>query len=132
MDAAVIGGGPSGSLAAILLGKSYDVVLFEEHQSAGFPVQCAGLISDKCYKKLKEYCKAEKAVENRIKGAFFFSPSGKIVLEGRGEAVVVERKTLDRLLFERAAERAEVFVKEKARFDGFRIKPQPENLRLKK
>ncbi|AAB90220.1 MULTISPECIES: NAD(P)/FAD-dependent oxidoreductase [Archaeoglobus] len=121
MDAAVVGGGPAGSLAAILLGKSYDVALFEEHQSAGFPVQCAGLVSDKCYKKLKEHCKAEKAIENHIKGAFFFSPSGKIVLEGRGEAVVVERKILDRLLFERAAERAKVFVKEKARLNGFRI-----------
>lgn len=122
MEAAIIGGGPAGSMAAILLGKKHEVALFEEHQTAGFPVQCAGLISDKCYQKLKEYCNARKALEGRVKGAFFFSPSANFIIEGRGDAVVVERKMLDTLLFEKAAENAEVFVKEKVRFDGFMIK----------
>jgi geranylgeranyl reductase family protein len=122
VDAAIIGGGPAGSLAAILLGKEHEVTIFEEHQTAGFPVQCAGLISRRCFEKLKSYCKAGKAKERDIEGAFFFSPSGHKTIEAKGEAVVVERKILDGLLFQKASERAETFIKEKASFEGFKVK----------
>ncbi len=113
----VVGAGPAGSLSATLLGKENDVAIAEEHQSAGFPVQCAGLISDDCFKKYSNYCKISRAVENEINGAFFFSPSGNF-FEAEGKAFVIERKILDEMLFVKASEFAEVFVKTKVKFKG--------------
>ncbi len=117
-DALVVGGGVAGSMAGMLIGKENDVMIVEEHQTPGFPVQCAGLISDSCFKAYSKYCRIKKAVENRIEGALFFSPDGKFV-EARGKAYVVERKLFDLMLFSKASEVAEVAVKSKVRFrDG--------------
>lgn len=115
----VVGAGPAGSLSAILLGKENEVVIAEEHQSAGFPVQCAGLISDLCFSSYKKYCKIGKAVENEIKGAIFFSPSGNF-FEAKGRAFVIERKILDEMLLAKASEFAKVFIKTKVKFKGWR------------
>ena len=115
VEVLVVGGGPAGSLSAIALGKRGDVILAEEHQSAGFPVQCAGLISKDCYDRLRKFsdCKL-----NDIRGAFFFSPNGDYVeLEGKSKGVVVERKILDRDLIAKASEFAKIWMKTK--FIGF-------------
>ncbi|ADB57333.1 FAD-dependent monooxygenase [Archaeoglobus profundus] len=105
----IVGGGPAGSLSAIAL-KNYDVTVVEEHSSAGFPVQCAGLISERCYRELKKFsdCKV-----NDIRGAVFFSPNNSVELEGKVGAVVVERKLLDRDLLAKASEYANVMIKTK-------------------
>lgn len=113
----IVGGGPAGSLSAINLGKENEVILVEEHQSPGFPVQCAGLISDKCFESYKKYCRMEKALENKIDGAFFFSPSGDFFC-APGRAYVIERKILDEMLFQKASEFAEVLIKSKLKFKG--------------
>lgn len=116
-DALIVGAGPAGSLTAYLLGRNWDVAISEEHQIAGFPVQCAGLISDVCFNRYRRYCKIEKALEKRMKGAFFFSPLGNCI-EAKGDAYVIERKIFDTLLFERASDVADVFVKSKTKFRG--------------
>ncbi len=113
----IVGAGPAGSLSAYLLGKRFDVVVVEEHQTPGFPVQCAGLISEKCFKAYSNYCRVRKAVENRINGALFFSPSGNF-LEVPGKAYVIDRKILDSMLLRAASKYSEVLVKTKVRFDG--------------
>lgn len=113
----IAGAGPAGSLCAMLLGKENDVLLVEEHQSAGFPMQCAGLISDRCFEGYKRYCRIKKAVENEIYGALFFSPSGKF-FQARGKAYVIERKMLDEMLLEKASDFANVFLKSKVKFKG--------------
>ncbi len=106
----IVGGGPAGSLSAIAL-RNHEVTIVEEHCSAGFPVQCAGLISDECYKGLKRFSKAKL---NDIRGALVFSPSGRFAeLVGRKKAVVMERKILDRDLLVEASKYAEVLVKTK-------------------
>ncbi len=113
----VVGGGPAGSLSAINLGKKYDVLLVEEHQTPGFPLRCAGLISERCFKAYRRYCNVKKALENEIKGAFMFSPSGDF-LEVRSNAYVLDRRLLDLMLFEKASEFAKTLVKVKVRFKG--------------
>jgi len=113
MRVLIAGGGPAGSLAAIHLADKAEVTVVEEHPSAGFPVQCAGLISDSCFDELKRFA-SERCMLNRINGAFFFAPDGSFVeLKGRSKAVVVERKILDGELLRRAAENASIKVKTK-------------------
>jgi len=108
----IVGGGPAGSLSAIQIRKrGHDVILAEEHSSAGFPVQCAGLISKECYKKLREFV-SSRCHLNDIKGAFFFSPDGNYLeMIGRSKAVVIERKILDSELLRIAAKYANVRLK---------------------
>jgi|Deesub1362B_J571_1020462.scaffolds.fasta_scaffold01823_2 geranylgeranyl reductase family protein len=121
----IVGGGPAGSLSAINIGRrgEHEIVIVEEHQSAGFPVQCAGLISDACYSELKKFSK--RSLVNRIKGAFFFSPDGGYVeLIGRRKGVVVERKILDVELLEKASEYAEVILKSSYLFSKIRESSQ--------
>jgi geranylgeranyl reductase family protein len=105
----VVGAGPSGSLAAIQIArKGYDVTLIEEHSAAGFPVQCAGLISLNCYERLRRFV-SDKCHVNDIRGAFFFAPDGSnIELRGKSKAVVIERKILDSELLKKASESAEI------------------------
>ena len=110
-DVAIVGGGPAGSLTAMNL-EGERVVLLEEHQSPGFPAQCAGLISLDCLKLLSRYVDAEKFTINEIDGAYFFSPSGECVrLKGKSRAAVVERKVMDCELLK--ACNADVLVKSK-------------------
>lgn len=117
VDIAVIGAGPAGSLIAQLLGRNYRTIVIEEHQTPGFPVQCAGLVSEDCFRAYSKYCKIERCVENEIRGALFFSPNGEFV-EAKGKAYVIDRRLLDLYLFYRAAEFSETIVKSKVRFKG--------------
>jgi geranylgeranyl reductase family protein len=112
MRVLIVGAGPAGSLSAIHIAENgYDVLLVEEHMAAGFPVQCAGLISSDCYRKLRQFV-SSKCHVNDIKGAFFFAPDGDYIgLKGKSEAVVVERKILDAELLRKASERAEIKLK---------------------
>jgi len=76
-DAIVIGGGPSGSFAALNLAKlGADVTAFEEHSEIGVPAHCAGHLSVKSLRNLGLYPLPEKIVENVFYGANFYSPKG--------------------------------------------------------
>ncbi len=110
-EVAVVGAGPAGSLSAyVLSSEGFKVAVFEEHQSPGFPCQCAGLISEDCLKLLSNYVDVE--VCGKIKGAYVFSPSGNFAkVRGRSKAVVVDRKILDYELFRLASSTAKTFVK---------------------
>jgi flavin-dependent dehydrogenase len=108
------------------LEKNIEITIVEEHASAGFPVQCGGLISEDCFIKLRRFV-SDRSRLNNIKGAFFFSPDGNYVeAVGRSGAVVVERKVLDTELLMAASEYSEIRVKtklvsfngEKARLEG--------------
>ncbi len=103
MRTLVIGGGITGSILARKLAENgVEVRIIEEHSSPGFPVQCAGLVSRKCYELLGK--PAEKSLENRVRGAVAFSPSGRSFEVSSEDFLgyVIERKTLDPELFRRA------------------------------
>ncbi|MCD6470584.1 NAD(P)/FAD-dependent oxidoreductase [Candidatus Bathyarchaeota archaeon] len=104
VDVAVIGAGPSGLIAAreaSLRGEK--VLVLEEHREVGLPCHCAGLLSMRGLSEIGVPLDGEY-VQNRFRGAHFFSPSNlSFTIERRKEiACVVNRYLLDNFLAEQA------------------------------
>lgn len=108
MAISVIGAGPVGSIAAISCSKSDDVEIYEEHEEQ--PVQCSGLISKSGLERLG--ISAEKIAKNRIRGARFFSPSGRVLeIDGRQtKAYVFDRREFDSFLLNIAIDSGVNFI----------------------
>jgi digeranylgeranylglycerophospholipid reductase len=104
LDIVVVGGGPCGSYAAYTAAKlGAEVVVCEEHKEIGAPNHCAGHLNISSLKRLGIHVPRD-VIENEIKGAFFYSPSGKeFVLRRRAPVTyVIDRKLFDKHLFELA------------------------------
>lgn len=105
-DVAVVGGGPSGTIAARYAAMNgAKVALFEEHSSIGSPVGCTGLLSVKALQEC-DISPDSSFVMNTVRGAFVHAPDGTCVpVDGRDtRAYVVSRKVFDRKLASMAAE----------------------------
>ena len=75
-DAVVIGAGPAGLFSTLTMArKGLDVIACEEHKEVGVPNHCAGHISIKSLNQLGINLPPD-IVENEIRGAIFYSPSG--------------------------------------------------------
>jgi digeranylgeranylglycerophospholipid reductase len=75
-DIVVVGAGPSGSFSALKAAqKGADVTVFEEHEEIGLPSHCAGHVSKTGLESLGLYL-PPNAIENQIRSAVFYSPSG--------------------------------------------------------
>jgi len=97
-DVVVVGAGPSGSFSALTAAKmGAEVVVCEEHKEVGLPSHCAGHVSIKGLKRLGLHLPA-KVVENKIKGAVFYSPSG---LEFRVRLASPVTYVIDRAMFDK-------------------------------
>ena len=103
-DVVVVGAGPAGSAAARECAKSGLLTLcIEEHGTVGYPVQCAGLLSNAAF----EECRiSERSVLNRISGARIVSgKGGGLLIDAKTKkAHVVDRGALDREMAEAAAD----------------------------
>ncbi|MCD6515428.1 MAG: NAD(P)/FAD-dependent oxidoreductase [Candidatus Odinarchaeota archaeon] len=101
---AIIGAGPSGLFSALELAKrGLELEIFEEHSEVGLPLHCAGLISINGFKKLGidiSGKSASKFIQNKVKGAIFFSPNGLNfrVCSKNYQAVVIDRYRFDKHL----------------------------------
>ncbi len=123
-DVVVIGAGPAGLIAAREAARrGATVTVLEEHAEIGVPCHCAGLLSIKGLKDLGVPLSAD-FVQNRLKGAQFYSPSGLSFAVGRREAVAcaVDRSMFDKFLAEQATRagaeiRTESRVEEISRVD---------------
>ncbi|MCS4540728.1 MAG: NAD(P)/FAD-dependent oxidoreductase [Euryarchaeota archaeon] len=117
-DLVVVGAGPVGCLAAeTAAGKDLSVLLLEDHQEIGEPVQGAGLISKNGLEELNVKLNSN-FVLNRVQGAHFYSPNGNYfeIDAHQTKAFVVERKVFDKDLAKRAASAgAKILVKTRAR-----------------
>jgi digeranylgeranylglycerophospholipid reductase len=116
VDVLVVGSGPAGSTAADrLVRHGHSVLVIEEHDRVGYPVQCAGLVS----RRVLELAKAPPVVRQAVYGANVFSPSLKSITFQAPEprAYVIDRAGLDMALADRAAD-AGVLFETRTRFDG--------------
>ncbi|MFX1252711.1 MAG: NAD(P)/FAD-dependent oxidoreductase [Promethearchaeota archaeon] len=102
-DVLVIGGGPTGSLAAYQAAKQgCKTVLVEEHPRAGMPNHCAGLIGCKGLERLLKPIPAT-IIQNKISKANLISPGGRnFTVVHKKSMLVVDRSKLDQELLERA------------------------------
>ncbi|MFA5860484.1 MAG: NAD(P)/FAD-dependent oxidoreductase [Candidatus Thermoplasmatota archaeon] len=93
----VVGGGPVGGQTARLLAtRGHDVLLVEEHERVGEPVQCAGLFTPRIF-DLVDF-PLESVFMHEVRGAHVWSPGGHLVQldGGRTMAVATDRAEFDR------------------------------------
>ncbi|MCX8174253.1 MAG: NAD(P)/FAD-dependent oxidoreductase [Thermoplasmata archaeon] len=70
-DVVIAGGGPAGLTLGRELGKKHRVLVVEEHEKIGRPLQCAGLVSA----RVLEITKLWDCVVSKFNGATLYSPS---------------------------------------------------------
>jgi len=102
----IVGAGPSGLIAAREASqKGADVLVLEEHAEIGRPCHCAGLLSLSGLGKLSVPVDGP-FVQNKVRGALFFSPSGLSFTVERETPVAcaVDRVLFDKFLADQAVE----------------------------
>ena len=102
IDAIVVGGGPAGLYAGLKLAEAgFSVALFEEHQSAGDPVHCTGVVAREAF---EDFGLSTGSVLNELSTVKFYAPSGDTVEYSTPavEAVVVDRMRFDQSLASKA------------------------------
>ncbi|MBD3398109.1 NAD(P)-binding protein [Candidatus Micrarchaeota archaeon] len=100
----VIGAGPSGSVAAVsALENGHTVSVFEEHERAGIPVNCSGLISREGLESLKGFIDYKKHAKNRMRGAIIDCAGSRLLVDsGKDIAYVIDRASFDDALAQKA------------------------------
>ncbi|MEO2117395.1 MAG: geranylgeranyl reductase family protein [Methanocaldococcus sp.] len=106
-DVVIIGGGPIGCITGENI-KNGKILIVEEHQSIGVPLQCAGLISKNGVKELGN----PKGVVNKVRGAYIYSKNNMVKI-GNEEvrAYVFERKVMDKDIAIRVAKKCDFLLK---------------------
>lgn len=102
LDVAVVGGGPGGSAAARrLAANGWSVAIFEEHEHAGMPVHCTGVLAEGVVEALNL---PAGAVLNPLSTVRFVAPAGHSFdyTTATTEAVVIDRAAFDAALSARA------------------------------
>lgn len=112
-DIVVVGGGPCGSFSAFAAAKrGVEVCVVEEHNEIGKPLHCAGHISIHGLKTLGIEIPSDM-IENRIRMAKFYSPSGReLYIDCRRPVTYVINRTLfDQYLAELAMSAGASYLK---------------------
>ena len=102
-DVIVVGAGPAGSAAAhTCAARGLSTLCIEEHGTIGYPVQCAGLLSNAAFAECRI---SEISVLNRVYGARVITSKGsEILIDAKArKALVVDRAAVDREMAASAA-----------------------------
>lgn len=114
-DVVVVGAGPvGGNIAGAIARERFRVAIFESNKQIGIPVNCAGLITPRVFDLID--IEKKKVIQNAVKGAHIYSPSGKVLTIGgdRKHAYVIDRSKFDKEIIEKSKKHgAEVFLSNK-------------------
>ena len=108
-DVIIAGAGPTGSAAARFCAKAgLSTLVLEEHAAIGYPVQCAGLLSNSAF---AECGVSDRSVLNTVRGARICGSAGHELSFTAKEtkAYVVDRGRLDHEMAVRAADAGAIF-----------------------
>jgi geranylgeranyl reductase family protein len=111
-DVIVIGGGPVGSFAALILSKlGKKVTVFEEHKEIGDPDHCAGHLSINSLRSLGLYPLPRNIIENEFSQANFYSFDGESfpVKLSKPVTCAVNRELFDKHIFTKAEDAGACF-----------------------
>ncbi len=103
-DVIVIGAGPAGCAAAqMCAAQGLSTLCIEEHGTIGYPVQCAGLLSNAAFTECRI---TNRSVLNRVSGARVVTGNGnELLIDAKVQkAVVVDRGDVDREMAKNAAD----------------------------
>jgi geranylgeranyl reductase family protein len=113
-DVCIIGGSIAGNNLCYLLSKTnLKILVIEEHKEIGYPLQCAGIVSQKLSKLIDL---PEELILNRVNTAKIISPSGEYIkLSGAENPYVINRIALDKLFYEKVKDLKNIsyFLEEK-------------------
>jgi len=108
----VIGAGPCGSFAALTMARKHvPVTVLEEHGQIGIPSHCAGHVGIKGLTRLGLEI-PDNLVQNRIRGARFYSPSCRELVLDHGSPVtyVLDRPEFDMWLADQATQSGATYL----------------------
>ncbi|MFX1278487.1 MAG: geranylgeranyl reductase family protein [Promethearchaeota archaeon] len=106
-DVCIVGASIAGNYLCYLLSKTnLNIVVIEEHNEIGVPLQCAGIISQKL---IKLVCIPDKIILNRVRVAKIVSPNEQFIkISGNEEPYVIDRTALDRFFYEKATKNEKI------------------------
>ena len=118
-DICIIGASIAGNYLSYLLSDTnLNIVVIEEHEQVGFPLQCAGVISQKLNKLINL---PEEIVLNRVKVAKIVSPEGRYIkLSGNEEPYIIDRTALDLLYYEKIRESENIQISLGEKFKSYK------------
>ncbi|MFW9999084.1 MAG: NAD(P)-binding protein [Candidatus Hodarchaeota archaeon] len=99
-DVCIIGGSLTGNYLSYLLSKTnLKILVIEEHEQIGLPLQCAGIVSQKLSNLIEL---PPEIILNRVDTAKIVAPSGVFIkLAGNEKPYIIDRVGLDRLFYEK-------------------------------
>ncbi|MBY8991627.1 MAG: NAD(P)/FAD-dependent oxidoreductase [Candidatus Lokiarchaeota archaeon] len=129
-DICIVGASIAGNYLCYLLSNTnLNIIVIEEHEQVGFPLQCAGIVSQKLSKLIDL---PKEIVLNRVNIARIVAPGGRFIkLSGKEKPYIIDRTALDFFFYNKVRKRKNIQIYLGEKFKSYkRIKEKNQKLLL--